>query len=106
MDPQNPTYLKISTPLSADATYLEVADSSQSLKSVLVTYADELEETGFPQESQQMRNLMSDHSAYIKGAVVQYDAPVAALSFDLKTVDDAVINFAEISLLKQHVGGH
>ncbi len=99
------TILKVSIPLSTEPFYVQVDDTNKTVREVLKDVSDILEESGSSQAAMQMANLVSDHNCYAKGQLVAYTQQVGSLSFDSREVDNEVINYTELSLMKQHLGG-
>lgn len=99
------TVLKINIPFSSESIFVNVQDTSKSLQTVLQDVADQFDEDGRHGESLQLLNLLSDHIPHSKGVPIDLSTPVSRLKFDPRTVDNQLIQFAEISLLRPHTGG-
>ena len=97
--------LGIRYPLSRDPIFIEMTDPSNSLETVLMDTVGELEKAGKSHEAFQMQQSLKDHLLFVNGQQFSGDRPVQDIPFQEKFLEGEQVDYAEINLLKEHVGG-
>lgn len=97
--------LGIRFPLARDPIFVEVTDPTQSLEILLIDTVVKLEKAGKPHEAYQLQQALKDHIPFIKGQQYLVDRPIQEIPFQEKFLEGEQVNYAELNLLRKHVGG-
>lgn len=92
-------------PLSRDPIFIEVTDTTKSIENVLMDTVAELEKAGKSHEAFQLQQAVNDHTPFVKGQQFSRDYPIQEIPFQEKFLEGEQVNYAEVNLLKEHVGG-
>ncbi|MFQ5818845.1 MAG: hypothetical protein ACE5I5_02555 [Candidatus Heimdallarchaeota archaeon] len=98
--------LGIRFPLSRDPIFVEVTDPTKSLEIVLLDTVSELEKAGKPHEAYQLQQSLKDHIPFVKGQQYLMDRPIQDVPFQEKFLEGEQVNYAELNLLREHIGGN
>jgi len=97
--------LGIRYPLSRDPIFIEVADTTKPLGELLMDTVAELEKAGKAHDAFQLQQALMDHIPFVKGQQFSRECPVQEVPFQEKILEGEQVNYAEVNLLKEHVGG-
>lgn len=97
--------LKITIPLSDQPIFVGVDSPDVSLDTIITEAVSTLQEAGRAHESQQLAQLYHDHSIIAQGQLQSKGTLFTQIPQDSRVVNGTTVNFAEIELVKQHVGG-
>ena len=100
-----PRVLGIRYPLSRDPIFVAVKDTSKSIGEILMDTVAALETAGKTHESFQLQQAMNDHVPFVKGQQFSREQSIETVPFQEKILSGENVNYAEVNLLKQHVGG-
>ena len=100
-----PRVLGIRYPLSRDPIFVAVTDASKTIGETLMDTVTALETAGKAHESMQLQQAMSDHVPFVKGQQFSIEQSIETVPFQEKILSGENVNYAEVNLLKQHVGG-
>jgi hypothetical protein len=96
---------KINISLADQPLYVSINDQNMSMDAIMQEAIRSLQESGRAHESQQISQLYKDHDIFSKGKMVGKGTIFKDLNKEERDVNGESINFAEIELIKQHVGG-
>ena len=97
--------LGIRSPLASECIYVQI-EEDEPIDKVLQKTVCGLEEVGDNASASQLSRLIQDHHPFLKGQRLDASQSVYELEFTPRVLEGQEIEFAEISLLKAHVGGH
>lgn len=97
--------LKISSPLSNSGFFTAINDQEMSMDAIIRETIKSLQEDGRYHESIQLENLYRDHLLFCEGNMIGKGTLFNQLKPELRTINGEETAFAEISLIKGHVGG-
>ena len=100
-----PRVLGIRYPLSRDPIFVAVTDTSKSIGEIMVDTVAALETAGKTHEAFQLQQAMNDHVPFVKGQQFSREQPLETVPFQEKILSGENVNYAEVNLLKEHVGG-
>ena len=105
IEARHKTIVKLTIPLSSDPVFFNVEDRNTTISQQLEMVADSFEDDNRTHEAMQLRQLMNDHVPFVKGQMVPPGTVMSALAYSQTVVDNIPVDFVEMTLLKQHVGG-
>lgn len=101
--------LGIRSPLSSDVIYIEIDDetaSEDTIQIILNKTIAGLEEIGDFDSAMQLSQLLQNHSPFtLKGEKLDIHGQIKQIDFHSKLIETEIVEYAEITLLKQHQGG-
>ena len=92
-------------PLSRDPIFIEVVNLDKTIENVLLDTVTELEKAGKTHEALQLQQTITDHTPFVKGQQFARTSPMQEIPFQEKFLEGEQVNYAELNLLKEHVGG-
>lgn len=96
---------KINLALSDQPLYISINNDDMSMDSIFDEAVTTLRDSGRAHESQQLAQLYQDHQIMSKGQMISKGSSFKELKGETREVNGQTINFAEVELIKQHVGG-
>lgn len=96
---------KINIALSDQPIYVSVNDANMTLDSIFTDAVKSLNAAGRTHEAQQLQNLYKDHEIFSNGKAVSKGTVFNDLELDQRTINEEQVNYAEVELMTQHVGG-
>ena len=96
---------KINLALSDQPLYVSISDENVSMNTVFNEAIQTLQDSGRAHESQQLAQLYQDHQIMSKGQMISKGSCFKELKGETREINGQTINFAEVELIKQHVGG-
>ncbi len=102
---EKPRVLGIRYPLSRDPIFVAVTGTSKTIGETLMDTVTALETAGKTHESMQLQQAMNDHIPFVKGVQFSSEQSIETVPFQEKILSGENVNYAEVNLLKQHVGG-
>ena len=93
-------------PLSRDPIFIEVSDTNKTIENVLLDTVAELEKAGKSHEAFQLQQSITDHVPFVKVQQFARNSPMQELPFQEKFLEGEQVKYAELNLLKEHVGGN
>lgn len=96
---------KINLALSDQPLYVAVNDENMSLDSIFTEAVSSLQNAGRTHEAQQLSALYKDHEIFSGGKVVSKGTAFKDLQKETRSINNEQVNFGELELMTQHVGG-
>ncbi len=96
---------KINLSLSDQPLYVSITDDKMSVDAIITEAVKQMRDSGKSHEATQLEQLYKDHEIHCRGKQFTKGTLFSELSPEKRTVGVEIVQFAEIELIKQHVGG-
>lgn len=97
--------LAIDIALADQPIYISIDDENASMNAIIEGAIKAMQESGKTHEATQLGQIYADHQMFQGGNRIEKGVSFKEMKIESREVQGEKINFAEVSLIREHVGG-